>query len=95
MKIEEVITRTESQSFDRHLSTTSVFFMTISQVVWTVSGNKLMILGESQQSYEVSVDSVVEVELSQNQVTYKEKLAGVIYRHSIITIFSKSVVEVN
>jgi hypothetical protein len=90
IKIEEIITRTESQSFDRHLSTTSVFFMTISQAVWAISGNKLMILGESLQSYEVSFDSVIEVDLSNQQVTYKEKFGSAFHRHSIVTLLPKT-----
>ncbi len=87
IQIEEIITRTESQSFDRHLCTRSRLQLILnSRVGVATSGGRLMIDGQSGYSYEICADVLSAVEINGKQLNFVERLAPDLHRHSQISL---------
>lgn len=86
LKIKEMITRTTDCSFNRHSSTMSILKMELESAGWAISGGKLMLLGRDDLHYEVCFDLVVEVQIEDFNISFKERYTDRYHRHTMIMI---------
>ena len=83
-EIHETITRTENESLDRHLSTTSKFTLQIHSASWALSGGTLMLNGTGNTRYEVCFNLVEAASVSANKISYIEDFGAWVKRHTDI-----------
>lgn len=88
IQITECITR-DAPSRNRHSSTLSSFSMELEGIGFQISGAQISIRGMNEESYGVSIDSLVDWDTTQEREIYlTERFAPSVERYTTITLLS-------